>query len=169
MSLPFYDVAPTVICLYLWKYTFLITIVCLYSIKKHESYSAPIKAKDEMLFHVGFRQFVARYSFLRMSRVTELLDFLLLCIVNSYCKISVGCRPIFSSDNINSDKHKMERFLHAGRFSIASIYAPISFPPLPLIALKTDGESTSLAVAAVGSLRSIDPDRIILKKIILTG
>nr|GMD08500.1 pre-rRNA-processing protein TSR1 homolog [Ipomoea batatas] len=108
-----------------------------FSIKKHESYSAPIKAKDEMLFHVGFRQFVAR--------------------------------PIFSSDNINSDKHKMERFLHAGRFSIASIYAPISFPPLPLIALKTDGESTSLAVAAVGSLRSIDPDRIILKKIILTG
>lgn len=93
----------------------------------------------------------------------------ILCTVNSYCKISIGCRPIFSSDNINSDKHKMERFLHAGRFSIASIYAPISFPPLPLIALKTEGESTSLAVAAVGSLRSIDPDRIILKKIILTG
>ncbi|KAA3467145.1 pre-rRNA-processing protein TSR1-like protein [Gossypium australe] len=108
-----------------------------FSIKKHDSYDAPIKSKEELIFHVGFRQFVAR--------------------------------PIFSTDNINSDKHKMERFLHAGRFSIASIYAPISFPPLPLIALKGAAGAGTPAVAAVGSLRSIDPDRIILKKIILTG
>ncbi|KAF9601778.1 hypothetical protein IFM89_022946 [Coptis chinensis] len=108
------------------------------SIKKHDSYNAPIKAKEDLIFHVGFRQFVAR--------------------------------PIFSSDAISSDKHKMERFLHAGRFSIASVFAPISFPPLPLIVLKNgDGEVTPAAVAAVGSLRSIDPNRIILKKIILTG
>lgn len=71
---------------------------------------------------------------------------------------------------MNSDKHKMERFLHAGRFSIASIYAPISFPPLPLIALKSVNDvAASPAVVAFGSLRSVDPDRIILKKIILTG
>lgn len=70
---------------------------------------------------------------------------------------------------MNSDKHKMEKFLHAGRFSIASVFAPISFPPLPLIALKNMGEAASPVVAAVGSLKSIDPDRIILKKIILTG
>lgn len=64
----------------------------------------------------------------------------------------------------------MERFLHAGRFSMASIYAPISFPPLPLIALRSSvGAGTAPAVAAVGSLKSIDPDRIILKKITLTG
>ncbi|XP_031254614.1 pre-rRNA-processing protein TSR1 homolog isoform X1 [Pistacia vera] len=108
-----------------------------FSIKKHDTYNAPIKAKEELVFHVGFRQFIAR--------------------------------PIFSSDNFNSDKHKMERFLHAGRFSVASIYAPISFPPLPLIALKSAEAGAPPAVAAVGSLRSIDPDRIILKKIILTG
>lgn len=108
-----------------------------FSIKKHETYSAPIKSKEELIFHVGFRQFVAR--------------------------------PIFSTDNMNSDKHKMERFLHAGRFSVASIYAPISFPPLPLIALKQAEEGSAPAVVAVGSLRSVDPDRIILKKIILTG
>jgi len=78
-------------------------------------------------------------------------------------------RPIFSADNINSDKHKMERFLHPGRFSVASIYAPISFPPLPLIAMKNVGDASPPVVAAVGSLKSVDPDRIILKKIILTG
>ena len=77
-------------------------------------------------------------------------------------------RPLFSSDNINSNKHKMERFLHHGRFSVASVYAPICFPPLPLIVLKNrDGEQP--AIAAVGSLKSVDPDRIILKKIVLTG
>lgn len=63
----------------------------------------------------------------------------------------------------------MERFLHPGRFSVASIYAPISFPPLPLIVLKKAEEDAAPAVAAVGSLKSIDPDRIILKRVILTG
>lgn len=63
----------------------------------------------------------------------------------------------------------MERFLHAGRFSIASIYAPISFPPLPTIVLKTVGDGAAPVVAAVGSLKTVDPDRIILKRLILTG
>ncbi|XP_022157530.1 pre-rRNA-processing protein TSR1 homolog isoform X2 [Momordica charantia] len=103
--------------------------------KKHDKNSPPLKGKEKLVFHVGFRQFVTK--------------------------------PIFSTDNFNSDKHKMERFLHAGRFSIASIYAPISFAPLPLIVLRTvEGVSS---FAASGSLKSIDPRRIILKKIILSG
>ncbi|TVU30228.1 hypothetical protein EJB05_21838 [Eragrostis curvula] len=107
-----------------------------FSIKKHDSYEAPIKSKEPLIFNVGFRQFTAR--------------------------------PLFSSDNINCNKHKMERFLHHGRFSVASVYAPICFPPLPLIVLKNrDGEQP--AIAAVGSLKCVDPDRIILKKIVLTG
>ncbi|GAB2227372.1 hypothetical protein Droror1_Dr00009191 [Drosera rotundifolia] len=110
-----------------------------FSIKKHDTYEDPIRSKEELIFHVGFREFVAR--------------------------------PLFSLDNLNSDKHKMERFLHAGHFSVASIFAPISFPPLPLIALKSKEEegASCLVLAAVGSLKSIDPGRIILKKIILTG
>ncbi|XP_023547507.1 pre-rRNA-processing protein TSR1 homolog [Cucurbita pepo subsp. pepo] len=103
--------------------------------KKHDKNSPPIKGKEKLVFHVGFRQFVTR--------------------------------PIFSTDNFNSDKHKMERFLHAGRFSIASIYAPVSFAPLPLIVLRTVEGISSFA--ASGSLKSIDPRRIILKKIILSG
>ncbi|KAK1326375.1 hypothetical protein QJS10_CPA01g00504 [Acorus calamus] len=59
-------------------------------IKKHDSYDNPIKAKEELLFHVGFRQFIAR-----------------------------------------------------------------------------QGEVPS--IAAIGSLRKADPDRIILKRIIFTG
>ncbi|CAN1322779.1 Pre-rRNA-processing protein TSR1 homolog [Linum perenne] len=108
-----------------------------FSIKKHDTYDEPIKAKEELLFHVGFRQFVAR--------------------------------PIFSTDNMSADKHKMERFLHPSRFAMASIYAPISFPPLPLIALKKGVGDSPPQVAAFGSLRSINPDRITLKRIVLTG
>ncbi|GAU30187.1 hypothetical protein TSUD_311380 [Trifolium subterraneum] len=108
-----------------------------FSVKKHETYDAPIKSKEELIFHVGFRQFVGR--------------------------------PTFSSEFINTDKNKMERFLHAGRFSVASIYAPISFPPLPTIVLKRVGEDSTPAVAAVGSLKTVDPNRIILKRVILTG
>lgn len=30
------------------------------SIKKHDSYEAPIKSKEPLIFNVGFRQFTAR-------------------------------------------------------------------------------------------------------------
>ncbi|KAK2404607.1 pre-rRNA-processing protein TSR1 protein [Trifolium repens] len=108
-----------------------------FSVKKHDTYHAPIKSKEELIFHVGFRQFVGR--------------------------------PIFSSEFINTDKSKMERFLHAGRFSVASVCAKISFPPLPTIILKRAGEDATPAVAALGSLKTVDRDRIILKRVILTG
>ncbi|XP_013592901.1 PREDICTED: pre-rRNA-processing protein TSR1 homolog [Brassica oleracea var. oleracea] len=108
-----------------------------FSLKKYDGYEDPIKTKEELMFHVGFRQFVAR--------------------------------PVFSTDNFSSDKHKMERFLHPGRFSLASVYGPISFPSLPLVVLKISEVSDAPAVAALGSLKSIEPNKIILKKIILTG
>ncbi|WJX48475.1 hypothetical protein P8452_35032 [Trifolium repens] len=108
-----------------------------FSVKKHETYHAPIKSKEELIFHVGFRQFVGR--------------------------------PIFSSESINTDNSKMERFLHAGRFSVASVCAKTSFPPLPTIILKRAGVDATPAVAAFGSLKTVDCDRIILKRVILTG
>ncbi|CAH2036277.1 unnamed protein product [Thlaspi arvense] len=108
-----------------------------FSVKKYDGYEDPIKSKEELMFHVGFRQFIAR--------------------------------PVFSTDNIRSDKHKMERFLRPGYFSLASVYGPISFPSLPLVALKISEGSDAPAVAVLGSLKSIEPNKIILKKIILTG
>jgi len=63
----------------------------------------------------------------------------------------------------------MERFLHAGCFSVASVYAPISFSPLPTIILKRAEKDAAPAVVALGSLKTVDCDRIILKRVILTG
>ncbi|KAG6490404.1 hypothetical protein ZIOFF_051700 [Zingiber officinale] len=105
----------------------------------------------------------------RISLPSRKVPVLVCGLLQHESKMSVlHFRPLFSSDNLNSDKHKMERFLHAGRYSVATVYARISFPSLPLVVLKIqDGEAP--AVAAIGSLKSVDPDRIILKKIILTG
>ena len=48
------------------------------------------------------------------------------------------------------------------------MYAPICYGPLPLLAFKcAPGRRPELA--AVGALRSVDPDRVVLKKIVLTG
>ncbi len=118
---------------------------------------------------------------------------------------SFTARPVLSSDN-PGDKHKMERFLHAGSHAVASVYAPISYGPLPALAFMLPEASSSSAgaaappsaaggsiaggasgisasgrglallaggsgaeLAAAGAVRGCDPDRIVLKKITLTG
>ena len=45
-------------------------------------------------------------------------------------------RPIVSGDEYNADKFKMERFMQHGRTYVLTAYAPISFPPLPVLAFK---------------------------------
>eukprot|EP00887_Chlorella_sp_A99_P006809 scaffold2.g6809.t1 len=82
---------------------------------------------------------------------------------------SFPARPVYSSDEHGADKHKMERFLHEGRSAVATVYAPISYGPLPLLAFKPSPGGGRLALVATGSLRSCDPDRIVVKKIVLAG
>ncbi|KAJ0250307.1 hypothetical protein HA466_0136600 [Hirschfeldia incana] len=109
-----------------------------FSLKKYDGYEDPIKTKEELVFHVGFRQFVAR--------------------------------PVFSTDSLRADKLKMGRFLHPGPGpTLASVYGPISFSSLPLVVLKISERSYAPAVAALGTLKSIEPNKIILKQIVLTG
>eukprot|EP00742_Colponemidia_sp_Colp-10_P009093 GILJ01009892.1.p1 GENE.GILJ01009892.1~~GILJ01009892.1.p1 ORF type:complete len:364 (+),score=51.91 GILJ01009892.1:80-1093(+) len=91
------------------------------------------------------------------------------------CEFHVGfrrfiCEPIFSEHGLNSDKYKMERFLQPGRISVASIYGPITFPTAPLLMFRPTFEAPGIMkLAATGSLLSVDPDRIVVKKIVLTG
>ena len=47
-----------------------------------------------------------------------------------------AANPVISSDDYNTDKHKLERFMHGERPYVMSAYAPISFPPLPVLVLK---------------------------------
>ncbi|KAG1677733.1 hypothetical protein FOA52_001045 [Chlamydomonas sp. UWO 241] len=83
---------------------------------------------------------------------------------------SFVARPVFSADN-PGDKHKMETFLQDGAHGIASVYAPISYGPLPTLAFKLPAPGTTgcAELAAIGTVRGTDPDRVVLKKITLTG
>eukprot|EP00736_Rhodelphis_marinus_P007452 Rmarinus@m.16925 len=78
------------------------------------------------------------------------------------------CKPIFYQISANCDKHKYERFLHPSRFSGACVYGPIAFPPAPLLVFRRN-ERSRYDFIARGSLQTVDPMRVILKRIVLSG
>ncbi len=143
-----------------------------FQLRRHPEYQEPIKGKEQIVLHVGFRRFPAR--------------------------------PIYSDDAKHKGKHMVERFLQLGRFSCATAYAPISFPPAPVLAFKPAPPAGAAAVAvagaggaesmadaasavaaapppllplmmssgallATGSVLAADPFRLNIKRIILTG
>lgn len=74
-------------------------------------------------------------------------------------------RPIFSQNNLNSDKHKLERFLPpSGAFLAASVYGPVCYRPCPVLCFSSSGK-----IVAVGSTLGADADRIVIKRVVMTG
>jgi len=116
--------------------------VAHFLVKKVKDYEEPVANKEELLICNGVRAFMAR--------------------------------PILSQ-NSRADKHKMERYLRPGEHVVASCYAPIAYPQLPVLMFKLGDPSAPFGPArrtrlvAVGSLHSCNPDRVILKKIVLSG
>ncbi|XP_061682493.1 pre-rRNA-processing protein TSR1 homolog [Syngnathoides biaculeatus] len=104
-------------------------------VRRHPSNTEPIKSKEELVFHCGFRRFRAS--------------------------------PIFSQ-HTSADKHKMERFLRPDAPTVVSVYAPITFPPTGVLLFKQRDDGAQDLVAT-GSLLSCDPQRIVLKRIVLSG
>lgn len=58
---------------------------------------------------------------------------------------------MLSTDEPGGDKHKMERFLHAGRQCVLSVIGPLAFGPLPLLAFQRD-PAGHLQLVASGKL-----------------
>ncbi|XP_055958411.1 pre-rRNA-processing protein TSR1 homolog [Patella vulgata] len=106
-----------------------------FAIRKYATATQPIKSKDRLIFHVGFRRFTA-------------------------------C-PIFSQ-HTTGNKHKFERFLPADTTCVATVYAPITFAPVPVLVFQHTPEG-SHDLVATGSLLSVNPDRIVAKRIVLSG
>uniref|UniRef100_A0A3P9KH52 Pre-rRNA-processing protein TSR1 homolog n=1 Tax=Oryzias latipes TaxID=8090 RepID=A0A3P9KH52_ORYLA len=104
-------------------------------VQRHPSNTEPIKSKEELVFHCGFRRFRAS--------------------------------PIFSQ-HTSADKHKMERFLRPDAPTVVSLYAPITFPPAGVLLFKQRKDGVQDLVAT-GSLLSCDPQRVVLKRIVLSG
>lgn len=80
-------------------------------------------------------------------------------------------RPVFSQHNLNCDKHKFERFMpQRGAFFAASIFGPVTYTPCPVLVFRERSENIhQRELIAVGSMIGADADRIIVKRIILTG
>ncbi|XP_030747869.1 pre-rRNA-processing protein TSR1 homolog isoform X2 [Sitophilus oryzae] len=74
--------------------------------------------------------------------------------------------PIFSQ-HTNGQKHKFERFFQPNSTTVATFYAPIQFPPAPILCYKQIGEKYTLV--ATGNLLSCNPDRLVIKRIVLSG
>lgn len=104
-------------------------------VRRHPSNTEPIKSKEELIFHCGFRRFKAS--------------------------------PIFSQ-HTSADKHKMERFLRPDAPTVVSVYAPITFNPAGALLFR-QREDGAQDLVATGSLLSCDPQRIVLKRIVLSG
>nr|XP_033777116.1 pre-rRNA-processing protein TSR1 homolog isoform X2 [Geotrypetes seraphini] len=104
-------------------------------VRRYLANSIPVKAKEEMIFHCGFRRFQAK--------------------------------PLYSQ-HTSADKHKAECFLHPDTAVVATVYAPIMFPPASVLMFRQRSNGMHDLVAT-GSLLTVDPDRIIIKRIILSG
>ncbi|XP_070621191.1 pre-rRNA-processing protein TSR1 homolog [Erythrolamprus reginae] len=104
-------------------------------LRRHPGCSEPVKSKEEVIVHCGFRRFRAS--------------------------------PLYSQ-HTSADKHKLEKFFHADTAVVATIYAPITFPPASVLLFKqeTDGVQNLLAT---GSLLSVNPNRLIVKRVVLSG
>ncbi|XP_039613134.1 pre-rRNA-processing protein TSR1 homolog [Polypterus senegalus] len=104
-------------------------------VRRHPGNSEPIKSKEELIFHCGFRRFRAS--------------------------------PVYSQ-HTSGDKHKMERFLRCDMPVVASVYAPVTFPTAGVLVFKQRANGMQDLVAT-GSLLNSDPDRVIVKRIVLSG
>ncbi|KAM3934074.1 pre-rRNA-processing protein TSR1 homolog [Leptodactylus fuscus] len=104
-------------------------------VRRHAGNAEPVQAKEEIIFHCGFRRFRAA--------------------------------PLYSQ-HTSADKHKSERFLHSDAAVVVTVYAPITFPTASVLMFKQRSNGMHDLIAT-GSLLSVDPDRIVIKRVVLSG
>lgn len=116
-----------------------------FQLRRKAEYSEPIKGKTPLMIHCGFRRYLLR--------------------------------PVYSDDAV-SGKHLIDRFFQLGRFTVATAYCPIMYPPAPVLAFLPSSTYQSASskrfydsseYVAFGSLLNVDPLRMNIKRIVLTG
>lgn len=83
-------------------------------------------------------------------------------------------RPIWSQPSVRASNnvHKFERYLRPGKMNIGSVYMPVTFgSTTPVLVFKQEDDNPDLPISLVGNgtLIGSEPQRIIAKRIILTG
>eukprot|EP01083_Nonionella_stella_P130739 396870_1 len=117
-----------------------------FQVKRDPSHEDPVKGKEPMVFHCGFRRFRAR--------------------------------PVYSLDNPGCNKQMVERFLQPSRFTCASVYGQVQFGSFPVLMFRPSDLAASShseaipdrpTVVATGKSMSVDSDKLLIKRILLTG
>lgn len=113
------------------------------SLKRHPEYELPIKSKDPMHFQVGFRRFTAA--------------------------------PVYSKAINGTEKTLMQRWFRNDGFTVVSVYGRVTFPPSNVLMFPASvlgsykAEFPFNPLAASGKLLTCDPNKIILKRSVMTG
>eukprot|EP01135_Chromosphaera_perkinsii_P008124 Nk52_evm40s1129 gene=Nk52_evmTU40s1129 len=76
--------------------------------------------------------------------------------------------PTFSQ-HTNASKHKYEKFLHNGQTVVATMFAPVTYAPSPVLVFKNNNAGDGLNFVGSGSVLNVNADRLNIKKIILSG
>lgn len=89
-------------------------------------------------------------------------------MISGFRRLEVS--PIYSDASRGHHLHSMHRILPTDSSCTASIFAPISYPPCPILLFRPRVDNGgAVSLYASGSLESVNPNRIILKKITLIG
>ncbi|KAJ0398918.1 hypothetical protein P43SY_005276 [Pythium insidiosum] len=108
-----------------------------FNIQRAQTFTDPLKSKEPVVFHCGFRRYAGR--------------------------------PVYSDQSLKSDQHLFHRFLPQGGWCVASVYAPVTFQPASVLVFREHSEDASLELIASGTLMNVNPDRIVLKRVVITG
>lgn len=76
-------------------------------------------------------------------------------------------QPIFS-EHSTGNKHKFARFFHPGSTVVATMFAPVTFPPASVLVFRERPDGAQDLVAT-GSMLSVDPRRMVIKRAVLSG
>lgn len=88
-------------------------------------------------------------------------------MISGFRRLEVA--PIYSDASANLSLHPLHRALPTDRPCIASVIAPIAYPPMPILLFQAGASANSVSLFASGSLESVNPNRICLKRISFIG
>ncbi|CEI97317.1 hypothetical protein G6F70_002951 [Rhizopus microsporus] len=108
-------------------------------IQRDNAYEEPVKSKDPMVMHMGFRRYNVRPIYSQNTNK--------------------------GSNNV----HKFERFIQLGRSYVATVYGPIVFGKTPVMFYKETENKNEPILVSTGTFMDVDVKRIIAKRIILSG
>ncbi len=88
-------------------------------------------------------------------------------MISGFRRLEVA--PIYSDASSALSLHPLHRNFPTDRPCIASFIAPIAYPPMPIMLFQAGKSANSVALFASGSLESVKPNRICLKRISFIG